>query len=604
MAIYVLEFGGQHTDLIGNRMEEMGFPVKYAPSDVKISDLDDADGIILSGGPKSIQDNDAYAFDPTIFHSRTPLLGICYGMQLLGRHLGADIHRRTREYGETLFYPREFDELLTGLSPKEIVWMNHGDSINEWGIFTVTGYTQKNVPASIASIQYPHFGVQFHPEVTHTEHGKIILRNFAERICGMRPQARREEMFDAGKFIDEAVYRLKQEVGTGIVVVYTSGGVDSTTAAMLAKIAGLKMQPVYLEMGNGRKNEARYVQEALSKLLGDNVYVHDRRDYFIGNVAELPDPEVKRKKFARLYSDTRGEIDRMFGLDRGEAFLIQGTIATDRRESGREAGKYGQEDKGTVDSIKTHHNVGAEATLGQGNILPLAELTKDRVRIVARELNIPSEISERSPFPGLGMYVRFVTGLYLPDRHMVTEVSQITSAYGMHGYVLPRKSVGLKGDSRVFEHAALITGQRNWTSARKISKALIEDLDICRVLFLPYPVAFEQEALDASANYTAREGITRLQEVTDVVETAMDEFGVVSAQTSVIAFGGAGGWLNVIRDVDSVDFRTCRPLRKPDEFPWECYDYIERRLRERLGKDAGVTTFDVSDKPGGTTEWE
>jgi len=122
--LYVLEFGGQHTDLIGNRMEEMGFPVKYAPSDVKISDLDDADGIILSGGPKSIQDNDAYAFDPTIFHSRTPLLGICYGMQLLGRHLGADIHRRTREYGETLFYPREFDELLTGLSPKEIVWMN------------------------------------------------------------------------------------------------------------------------------------------------------------------------------------------------------------------------------------------------------------------------------------------------------------------------------------------------------------------------------------------------------------------------------------------------------------------------------------------------
>src|SRR3989344_1751585 len=172
---YILEFGGQHTDLIGNRLCDMGFGVRYVASDARVSGLQDASGIIISGGPKSV--SNGYLHDPGLFSAGVPVLGICYGMQLLGNHLGADIHRRTMEYGETRLSIRNHDDLFSGLGSDEIVWMNHGDSITHGGDFAVLAVTKKGVPGAIKSGS--RYGVQFHPEVTHTENGKAILRNFA-----------------------------------------------------------------------------------------------------------------------------------------------------------------------------------------------------------------------------------------------------------------------------------------------------------------------------------------------------------------------------------------------------------------------------------------
>ncbi|MBI2173308.1 MAG: gamma-glutamyl-gamma-aminobutyrate hydrolase family protein [Candidatus Aenigmarchaeota archaeon] len=596
---YILEFGGQHTDLIGNRLRDMGFDVRYAESDARIPELRDASGIIISGGPKSV--SNGYPHDPALFSSRVPVLGICYGMQLLGKHLGAGIHRRTREYGETRMSILDDSDLFHGLGSDGIVWMNHGDSVTHDGDFTTLAMTEKGVPAAMRSGNL--YGVQFHPEVTHTENGREILRNFAERVCGQEPGEMKEEGFDAGAFIDEAVRCLREEAGDRTALILTSGGVDSTVAAKLAQMAGVRRQHAYLESGNGRKGEAAYVSGTIGHLLDAEIYIHVRRQMFLDALYGIHEPEQKRKLFADLYASARHDMERLFEED--EYVLVQGTIATDRRESGKEAGKGRSRDSGTAAIIKTHHNTRAEDTWRGATVSPLAELTKDMVRMVARKLGLPGELSERQPFPGPGMFIRYATGFHSYGRGLEDSASDIAASYGLEGHVLPRKGVGLKGDDRAFEHAALLAGGRDWDNVRAASKSIIEDTDVCRVLYLPHEMRFKPGHFMESGDYPMTERtLERLREVTDVVESTMRDHDVQSSQTPVITFGGPDGWINVIRDVQSEDFRTLRPLRKPGEFPWECYDEIDRRLRERLGGEAGMTTFDVSDKPGGTTEWE
>ncbi len=591
--VYILEFGSQTTDLIGKRLEEMGVPVKYGRSSTPAEELKGADGVIISGGPKGANQPDAYPYDPRLFQIEKPVLGICYGHQLGAKEFGARLHKKTREYGETEMLLTGRDPLLEGFDEKEIVWMNHGDSITD-GNFSILGYTEKGVPAMMRRGNF--FGVQYHPEVTHTEKGKVLLGNFA-RACGFVP---RELGFDADNFIEEAIVRLKEEVGDATLAAYLSGGVDSTAAVMLAKMAGLRILPVYMEMGNGRKGEANFAYTQLSRLLEQELYIHDRAASFVAGLYGIHDSEAKRKAFQKMYDATREEIENQF--DARNTVLFDGTIETDKRESGQETRSEQGKDSGTVDTIKTHHNTGKWKGRKAS---PLANLTKERTRIVARRLGLPAEISERQPFPGPGLFVRISTGYYEVPTQLFHYAQEISRSYDMDAFVLPRKSVGLKGDSRALEHAAVITGAREWKNIRRASKQLIEDLAICRVLYAPSGQRFADSDINKAAPYELdNETLYRLREVTDVVEGKMDKHGVVSSQTPVITFGGPDGWINVIRDVNSKDFRTLRPLRKPDEFSWECYEEIDRGIKKRLGSDAGITTFDVSDKPGGTTEWE
>src|SRR3989338_2678775 len=226
MPIAILEFGGQHTDLIGNRLQEMGYRVRYCPSNVSLSELHDVSGIILSGGPRSVYESDSFSYDPEIFQQRRiPVLGICYGMQLIAQESGGKVSRGGREYGETRLHLTRLHPLFTGFSNEETVWMNHGDSVDGNGNYVVLALTGKNVPAAIAASSGPYCGVQFHPEVTHTEKGRILLGNFA-RMTGEHPIVGEE--FNAHKFIDDAMYELKQTIGNHKVFIGLSGGVDST----------------------------------------------------------------------------------------------------------------------------------------------------------------------------------------------------------------------------------------------------------------------------------------------------------------------------------------------------------------------------------------
>ncbi|MBS3051271.1 MAG: hypothetical protein J4400_03920 [Candidatus Aenigmarchaeota archaeon] len=594
--IRILEFGSQTTDRIGTRFEQMGVPVKYGPSNMRAPDLTDASGVVLSGGPKGAKDPNAYPYDPEIFSIQRPILGICYGHQLGARYFGAELHRRTKEYGETNVDIISHDPLLDGFGNRFRGWMNHGDSITQ-GDFSTLGYTEKGVPAIIRRGNF--FAVQYHPEVSHTENGRLLLRNFAGE-CGITT---RDVGFGVDTFIKEAMLKLKEDVGNNTILAYVSGGVDSTVAVMLAKQLGLDIVPVYIETGFGRKDEARFAYENVSRLLGQELYVHDESERFLAGLSGIHDSEAKRKAFQRMYNETRARIERRFDIS--DTILFDGSLVTDYRESGKETGTTNA--GATVDKIKTHHN--SDDWEGR-KIAPLSGLTKEQTRMVARHIGLPASISERVPFPGPGLSVRFPTAYYEVPQELFQSAEEAALLYGMHAFVLPRKGVGLKGDSRVLEHVAVISGERDWSNIRRTSKHLIEELPICRVIYMADELHDRgmrptDGDFNKALNYPlTRENLDRLREVTDVMETTTADFGVHYSQMPVFSFGGPYGWINVGRDVDSEDFRTCRPLRRPDEFPWECCDEIERRLKERLGDESGMTAFEVSDKPGGTTELE
>ncbi|MBI4163083.1 MAG: hypothetical protein HY513_05350 [Candidatus Aenigmarchaeota archaeon] len=599
----VLDFGGQLADVIRNRFEDLGFNARLFPYDTPASDIEDAAGIILSGGAKGVYETDAPKCAPNILALPVPKLGICYGFGLGAQLYGGGFHRRTREYGETRMTILQDDPLFENVELETTVWMNHGDSIDRNGCYDVMAKTEEGVPAVI---RYNNFwGVQFHPEATHTQSGKQIFSNFAD-LCSLTSKTQAAEEFEAGKFVEEALYTLREEVGNKTAVVLASGGVDSSVVAKLCLMAGVKTVPIYLEMGNGRKGEAAYVQRTLGESLGIDVKIHDKSERFLKELAGIHDPQAKRKSFSRTYANIGLELMKSYGMDDGMAVLAQGTLATDLRESGKEAGKKG-EDRGTADVIKTHHNTEAEELWkGVPKVTPLSMLTKDRSRLVARTIGFGSQISERQPFPGPGLYIRFIAGSYPIDSQLAESVRQTASRYSFSGVVLPRKGVGLKGDGRAFEHAALMSGSRDWKAARRGAKEMINKLDVCRVLYLPQEIPLDQERFSDSHNYRLeRKNLDVLREATEVVERTMDDYEVHAAQVPVIMFSGPEDRpIFVIRDVDSKDFRTCRPLQKPDEFPWEAYDAIVARAKENPLIPPGTFVFDLSDKPGGTTEWE
>ncbi len=598
--IYVLEFGGQYTDLIVRRVKEMGLDARRVKSSTPLYKMRDARGIILSGGPKFITKPGAYSYDPELFkQKKVPVLGICYGMQVLANEMGAELHGGTREYGRTGFIRLADDPLLHGLGPVEIVCMNHGDSVTPNENLIVIGYSEKGVPAAIRSKTGPYSGVQFHPEVYQTVNGKTIMRNFLERECGCETM---ETKFDPNSYVEEAIARLKDEVGSRNALLYASGGVDSTVAAKLALKAGCKINLVHLDMGFERENEAHNTSEMLGRLFDRDVYVHDRSKWCIEQLRGFSDSQEKRHAFGYAYARTKHEIEQH--LDLHDSIVIDGSLSTDFRESGKEAGDSG-EDSGTVAVVKDHHNPWAHLQWEGAVSTPLDRLTKEQVRAVAKALGFPDDIIRREPFPGPGLSVRYITAAYPMNGTPVEQVRGIARANGLYGYILPRKGVGLKGDGRSLGYVALLTGERDWPGIRKAGKRIIEDCDVTRVLYSPTRDDFTDEQLGTAVNYPMdRAGLDTLRRMTSIVNSTMREFGVYPSQTPVITFGGQGGRFVVVRDFDSTDFRTGRPLEKPEEFPWECIDEIHKRLGRDKTLSVWATLNDVSDKPGGTTEFE
>lgn len=459
--ILILDFGSQTTQLIARRVRECRVYCEILPCTAPIQLIRQCSpqGIILSGSPASVYDRDAPLLDREVLALERPVLGICYGMQVLAHLLGGKVDAaQAREYGRAELRIDDASDLLAGLGPETIAWMSHGDRIlalpPEWAAIA---HTENAPSAAMRHRSRPWYAVQFHPEVIHTPKGRQILENFVLRICGCSPT------WTMRSFIEKAVEGIREKVGGERVLCALSGGVDSCVAALLVHRAiGDRLVSVFVDNGLLRRGEAESVLRMFREHLKLQVVAVDASDRFLCALKGVTDPEEKRKIIGAEFIQVFEEEARRLG---GFAFLAQGTLYPDVIES--------QQVRGPSATIKTHHNVGGlPGTMAFRLIEPLRDLFKDEVREVGKDLGLPETILWRHPFPGPGLAVRVLGEvteecldiLRAADAIVDEELRRAGLTRGLwQGFavLLPVKSVGVMGDARTYEN---VVGLRAVTS--------------------------------------------------------------------------------------------------------------------------------------------
>ncbi len=454
--ILILDFGSQYTQLIARRVREAHVYCELHPFDMDLEAIREysPQGIILSGGPKSVYDAEAPAVEEALFDLGIPVLGICYGMQLLARHFGGKVvPAGKREYGHADLMSKStpgplFDGFfIDGKSP---VWMSHGDHVEKIPDgFEVVSQTDNAPVAAIQNVERNLYGVQFHPEVNHTPRGEIIVDTFVRKICRCKGQ------WTPGKIIEDAVARIREQVGTDKVILGLSGGVDSSVAATLIKRAiGDQLTCVFVDNGLLRLAEGDQVMATFAENMGVKVIRVNAEDRFLQALAGETDPEQKRRIIGNLFIDIFEEEAARIA---DAIWLAQGTIYPDVIESA--GGKTGK-----AQNIKSHHNVGGLPDYMKLKLLePLKELFKDEVRAIGEELGLPHQMVWRHPFPGPGLGVRILgevkkeyadilrqaDAIYIEELYTSGYYDKISQAFAVF---LPVKSVGVMGDGRTYEY--------------------------------------------------------------------------------------------------------------------------------------------------------
>ena len=450
--IPILDFGSQYAQLIARRVREKGVFSELVRPDISLEELKKLNpkGLILSGGPSSVYEANAPKCDPRIFELGVPVLGICYGMQLGAQILGGQVKpAKAREYGRAKLTVVAEDPLVRGLPKDTTVWMSHGDQVHELPREFVALATTPTCPYAAARHRTaPFYGVQFHPEVTHTPRGEQVFQNFLYEIC------RCSGKWTMGNFIEQTVRRIREQVGDAKVICGLSGGVDSSVvAALLHKAIGDQLICIFVDNGLLRKNERELVESTFRDHFHINLRVHDATAEFLGALKGVTDPQQKRKIIGKEFIDAfKREAKHIAGAQ----FLAQGTLYPDVIESG-----HGY--AGTAANIKLHHNVGGlPAELGFELVEPLRELFKDEVRAVGEVLGLPENIVWRHPFPGPGLAVR-ILGDITPERlrvlrdadEIVLEELVANNLYRKTAQVfavlLPIGTVGVMGDARSYD---------------------------------------------------------------------------------------------------------------------------------------------------------
>jgi GMP synthase (glutamine-hydrolysing) len=455
--IAILDFGSQYSQLIARRIREQQVYCELLRFDTTAAELmaRKPAGIIFSGGPASVFENDSPRCDPALFEQDVPMLGICYGMQLMAQNLGGKVHPGTeREYGKATISVQEPGLFFRDLPAELDVWMSHGDQLEQMPDGFISLARTSTCPvAAMAHQDKPVFGLQFHPEVVHTPRGVEMLRHFIFDACQCKGD------WKMSAFIKENIATIRERVGDQHVLCGLSGGVDSSVvAALLHRAIGDQLHCIFVDTGLQRYNEAKEVEETFGDAFGIDLRVAHAQDQFLDALSGVVEPEQKRKTIGKTFIDVFAEYARSFGNIR---FLAQGTLYPDVIESVSPKG-------GPSATIKSHHNVGGlPDDLDFELIEPLRELFKDEVRLLGRELGLPDALVDRQPFPGPGMGVRIlgevtaerVELIQQADLRVQEEVQKLDEyrqIWQSFAVLLPVQSVGVMGDGRTYENVCAI----------------------------------------------------------------------------------------------------------------------------------------------------
>lgn len=464
--VLVVDFGAQYAQLIARRVREAGVFSELVPHTISAAEVQAKQplAIVLSGGPSSVYEEGAPQFDGAIFELGVPVLGICYGFQVMARALGGEVgNTGDREYGATAATVLAGGgEILAGQPTEQNVWMSHGDAVQRApGGFEVLAATAVTPVAAFGSAARKMYGVQWHPEVQHSDHGQQIIENFLHRVAGIPAD------WNAGNVIAEQIERIRAQVGSGKVICGLSGGVDSAVAAALVqKAVGDQLVCVFVDHGLLRQDERRQVEEDFVASTGVRLVTVDAREQFLRALAGVTDPETKRKiigrEFIRTFEQAEAELIAEASESDGEPirFLVQGTLYPDVVESGGGSGTA---------NIKSHHNVGGlPEDMTFELVEPLRDLFKDEVRAIGRELGLPEAIVSRQPFPGPGLGIRII-GEVTEERLEILRAAdaiareELTAA-GLDGEIwqcpvvllADVRSVGVQGDGRTYGHPIVL----------------------------------------------------------------------------------------------------------------------------------------------------
>jgi len=590
--IAIIDFGGQYTHLIARRIRNLGvYSEIYHPEEFSVND--EIIGIIFSGGPQSVNADDAYRINIDIKKINIPILGICYGHQILASMLGGKIESgENKEYGFTYILCEKDSLLFTGLESKQSVWMSHGDHVSvlpEYCRITASSDTIRI--ASCESLDQKFFGVQFHPEVTHTTNGLKMLDKFIS-VCTQ------DRNWNPHNFKESLIKQIKDEAKGRKLVLLLSGGVDSLVALELCiqALGNENVYSIHVDTGFMRKNESSEIMEHFDKLGFKNIKIIDAEAQYLQELEGVVEPEAKRLIIGKIFVDIANK--ELADLEeQEELMLVQGTIYPDTIESG-------STDRAA--KIKTHHNRVSEIEklIEEGKIIePIKELYKDEVRKLGDELGLPQKLVYRHPFPGPGLAIRVIcsdtdkpSNDYLNDN---TKLNEILSEFGLAGNILPIKSVGVQGDFRTYHHPAVVWfkdgNKPNWEILKTAASKTINKLkSVNRIVFSNQPIELELDKL-----YLQKDMLDKLRKVDAILREETDHIPEIWQMPVVsLPLFNETGQAFVMRPVCSTDAMTASVFEM-DFSEFQRLSYLIRKI-----DGVGNLLYDITTKPPGTIEWE
>ncbi len=612
----ILDCGGQYTKVIDRRVRELGVKSDIFPINVQAETLADYKAVILSGGPNNIGEEQRLGFDKKIFELGKPVLGICYGMQLMSDYFGGTVDSNiVKEYGQNEVKIDVTSKIFEGLEENQKVLMSHGDTVkNAPNGFKVIAKSGEAI-AGIGNEEKKLYGFQFHPEVDLTENGMKMFENFIRKV------AEYKEVYALDDRIETSIKMIQEKVGDNKIIVLVSGGVDSAvTAALLVKALNPdNIYAIHVDSGFMRKNESDVICENLKELGLKNLIRENAKDYFFNTVVEVDgkkigplvntvDPEEKRQIIGEIFIKVTNNVIERLGLDPQNTFIAQGTLRPDLIESGN------PDISGFAHKIKTHHNdvaVIREARKRGLIVETNSDWHKDEVRKVARKLGLEESIASRQPFPGPGLAIRLLC--HDKSQEVVISIEDVEAIKNIlsnttdDGQILPIKSVGVQGDARSYRNLAVISGKGldlDWNLVTNKAKEITDKiLTINRVAYILNANKVDDE-IKCFDMKTEDECVDLLREIDKIVTTNLETSKANQTFAVLVPIGITKKYSIAIRTFVTNDFMTGRPAEIGKEASKEALANIVKEIEEKFSDKIEFVMYDVTSKPPATCEWQ